>query len=325
MEKPGQFLVTKQLYRQLLPLLATRFMRFVEKHGGNREGFVMELKRLNVLDDPEMQSITDGYFLSKVPALIWLIEWTLTYEMRQVYEVYGTTPDFPYVIIHPYKFIGHLFQIIAGQWLMSNGAEKTVHDMDKFLKICLQEHLERNVPIVPHNVAGPIDRTIRDGRSKMLELHQSLWSEFPDLRPYIRYHEKWFQQQQADVPNNHNHNNHLGKDIKLLNKAITDLSLALTSKKESAPIPAPAPVLPIAVPVPVATPPVVVKEQQPQKRERERERRRRQQVSSSDDDDDDNEPLPEAKNKTIRAKLNSDDEKSSSSGSRSSSSSDSEG
>lgn len=291
-------MVSKQLYRRLLPLLVTRFMRFKEKHGADREGFVMELKRLNVLDEPEMERITNGYFLSKEPTLIWLIEWTLTYEMRQVFEVYGMVPDFAYVLVHPYKFIGHLFQVIAGQWLISGGADMTVHEMDKFLKVCLQEHLERNVPIVPHNTVGPVERT-KDWRSEMLELHQRLWSEFPDLRPYIRYHEKWFQAPPSAVDKST-----LAKDIRHLGKAISELADCL--KKSPSP-PAPAPSPPPAAPAAVAEP---KKSEKTEKRSSRRERQAAAAASSSSSGSEDDAVAREEK-RTISAKLHSDDEETS--------------
>lgn len=338
--KPCSFLVTKQLYRVLLPLLVARFMHFREKHGKDREGFVMELKRLNVLDEPEMERITHGYFLSKEPTLIWLIEWTLTYDMRQVFDVYGIGPDFPYVLIHPYRFIGHLFQVIAGQWLIKQGAELTVHEMDKFLKVCLQEHLERNVPIVPHNSTGPVERN-KDWRAQMFELHQRLWSEFPDLRDYIRYHVKWFQKQDA-LPSEIKGNGvtdktGLSREIKLLQKTISDLAEVLKSVPKVAPHPqqqqqqqpagaaavTTAEKKDVTAPTTTTTTTTGLTEKKQERRRRKHGRRESSSSSSSSSSDDDNDD----RKSTITAKLHSDDDderEQRGSGSSSSSSSDSD-
>ncbi len=275
---PSFYLVKKHLFRELLPLLQSRFLRFREKHANNREGFIMELKRLNVMDENEMRIMTHAYFLTKVPTLVWLIEWTLTIYMRQVFSAYEWHEPFPYVIVDPYVFLGHLFQCIASQWLMllqdTNAKEMTIHELDKFLKTCLQEHLERNVPIVPHNSVRRTSRA-EDWYQEMKHVHDRLWNSFTDIRPYIPYHKKWFSDHDASSSSSSSSSSNSStssggkmdhssaRELRLLHKAIVELTSFIQKMKVDPPPvppappapPAPVPAAPLALPAaPVALP-----------------------------------------------------------------------
>lgn len=279
------FLVTKHLYRELMPLLMTHFLQFKEKN----EGFVNELQRLNVLDETEMRRLSHSFFFPRIPTLVWLIEWTLTYAMRKVFDVYGWHEPFPYVIIDPYLFLGQLFQVIAAQWLIliqsnSSKQDMNVHELDKFLKTCMQEHLDRWVPIVPHNVVRRTKQQHEDWHKKMHQLHTRLWINFPFLREYIGYHQEWFKKfEQGDsllLPSSNASTSTvsteaLNKSIKLLTKTVADLIEQLQAsnrnKKQSQPRtssptpppPHPAPARPSTPrPLPPAAAPIPPKQHQ---------------------------------------------------------------
>lgn len=298
-------LITRQLYRKILPLIVNRFMRFKEKHGSDKEGFVMELKRLNVLDEPEMERMTHGYFLNKEPTLVWLIEWTLIYEMRKLFDtLYGVGGlDFPYIVVNPYKFIGHLFQVVASQWLITQGADMSIQEMDKFLKECLREHLERNVPIVPHIALGPSSRH-KNWREENLQLHQRLWSDFPDLRPYIHYHDDWFRRSTTpDSKTPVQQDPQLTKELRQLTDSIKQLLLQPPSPQQQ-PAPQQLPPPPPQQQQQKAAP-TVKNEKDPAKKIKEVKRGGSKRTTDSDSDSD---GLPMTSGSTITAKLHSDED-----------------
>lgn len=269
----SQLYVEKELFRKLLPLLQHHFNKFREKHGNdNREGFMMELKRLQLLDETEMKRITDIYLLPDAPCLIWLIEWWLTFAARKLYADYGDDylHDFPYVLIHPYLFIGKLFQCIANQWagrIASSSSDPTASgymmkamEMDAFLRQCLMEQLERHIPISPRT-------SLRGGgtwRADMERLHKKIWNGSPELRPYISYHDKWFSPMPVGPSSSSSVAELLRPELKQLNRLLSALNTRLSPalprldpllSAAQGPAPALAPPPPATVSLPLPRPP----------------------------------------------------------------------
>lgn len=213
MEGNREKLVEHELYRKLLPLIHTQFSGFREKHAVNDEGFVMELKRLNVLDESEMRRMTHAYFLPKIPCLVWLLEWTVSFQFRDLYAGYGIDEfvgDFPYVVMDPYAFLGHLFQTIARQWLNhiqeKRKIDMPIYELDAFLRTCLKEQLEASIPVVPYFVLlqcqSQPGANSRSWYQKCERVHKRLWNLHPEIRPYIRFHEAIFRQYSSNPHDN---------------------------------------------------------------------------------------------------------------------------